>query len=81
VDAPPCANALAGSCERSDTFVEAERNDCFVIRCRTCQGINVWPCDKSENKGKYESELKRQLIEREKEEAFRRKRAYSGAGR
>jgi hypothetical protein len=81
MDAPPCANFLSGSCERSDTIVEAERGNCFVILCRTCSGRNIWPVDNEEKKGKYESELKRQLIEREKEEAFRRKRAYSGAGR
>lgn len=57
---PQCANHLQGSCERSDTYVEAERNNCFVIRCRTCKGVNVWPFDKEENLGRYTAFLKHQ---------------------
>ena len=57
---PKCANHLQGSCERSDTFVEAERQDCFVIKCRTCKGVNIWPFDKREKRGKFEAFLKHQ---------------------
>jgi hypothetical protein len=80
-DAPPCPNALERICSRSDTFVERETDDSFVIRCRTCYGINIFPKDKAEQGGRYEAELKRQLLQRQKEEHFRRTREYSNAGR
>lgn len=67
-DIPKCPNFLEGKCERSDTFVEAERQNCFVIRCRTCKTINVWPFDNEDNKGRYEAFLRRKL---EQENAVR----------
>jgi hypothetical protein len=59
-DIPKCANHLQGSCERSDTYVAGERHNCFVIQCRTCKGINIWPFDKEEKLGKYNAFLKHQ---------------------
>jgi len=79
-DAPPCPNALERRCAKSDTYVEAEKPDAFVIRCRTCGGRNIWPLDRVEKRGKYEAELKRQLLQRQKEEFFRRQKTYSLPG-
>jgi hypothetical protein len=77
MEIPRCPNNLEGSCERSDTFVEKEGDDFFTIRCRTCNGINVWPKDKDEQRGRYDAFLKRQLAERERLLADERQRAYS----
>ena len=55
---PECANYLEGTCERSDTCVSKETDSAFVIYCRTCKSVNVFPKDKDENKGKYDAFLK-----------------------
>ena len=55
---PVCANHLEGVCPRSDTFVEGERHNCFVIKCRTCKGVNIFPREKEENRGRYDAFLK-----------------------
>lgn len=57
---PPCPNFLERSCAQSEVFVAKETEDAFVLACRTCKGINVWPKDKAENKGRYEAGLARQ---------------------
>jgi len=77
---PKCANALEGICPKSDTYISKERDDCFVITCRTCRCINIWPKPKEEKMGRYEAGLKREAIKNEKEEFFARKRAYSVLG-
>ena len=76
-DIPKCGNFLAGSCERSDTYVEAERHDAFVIRCRTCKGVNIWPHDQSERAARYQAFLKRKADEEQLQRASERKREYS----
>lgn len=55
---PPCPNFLEGTCPRSDTVVEAERHECFVIKCRTCRSLNIFPRDKEEKRGRYDNFLK-----------------------
>lgn len=82
-DIPPCANNLesTGICARSDTFVSRETNEVFVITCRTCRGVNVWPKSKDENKGRYEAKLKLDADRNRLEEEIRRKREYSYKGR
>ena len=78
MNAPICPNfAERAGCDASNTFVERETDDAFVIRCRTCRGVNIWPKKNADNKGRYEADLKKQLLDREKEEHFRRKREYS----
>jgi hypothetical protein len=78
MNAPICPNfAERAGCEASNTFVENETDEAFVIRCRTCRGINVWPKKNAEGKGRYEAGLKKELLDRQKEEFFRRKREYS----
>lgn len=78
-DIPPCPNSLEGQyrCAASDTFVERETENAFVIRCRTCRGINIWPHEKDENKGRYEAKLKLEAVRNQRMEEIRRKREYS----
>jgi hypothetical protein len=57
---PTCGNFLAGTCERSDVYVSKETDTAFVIACRTCASVNVWPKDKNESAGKYEAYLRHQ---------------------
>jgi hypothetical protein len=38
--------------------VSKETDGAFVIRCRTCKSINVWPKDRDENAGKFQAFLK-----------------------
>ena len=82
-DIPQCANNLesTGICARSDTYVSRETDDAFVITCRTCKGINVWPKAKDEKKGRYEAKLKLDADRSRLEEEIRRKREYSIGGR
>lgn len=54
---PPCANFLEKACPQSETYVARERDDSFIIKCKTCGGINVFPKDKNESRGKYEAFL------------------------
>jgi hypothetical protein len=80
MNAPPCPNFPRDGCSQSNTFVSRETDDAYVIQCRTCKAINVWPKDKAEKAGKYEADLKRQLLKNQAEEQFRRKRQYSLPG-
>ena len=80
MDIPRCPNNIDGSCARSDTYVEKEGDSFFTIRCRTCGGINVWPKDKDEQRGRYDAFLKKQLMERERIAALARQRSYSVPG-
>lgn len=80
--APPCPNFLERQgCAASNTFVERETDDCFVILCRTCRGRNIFPKTNAEGRGRYEGHLRQQAIKHAKEEELRRKREYSNAGR
>ena len=60
---PSCFNATEGICPRSATFVEGEREidgkKYFVIRCRTCNGINIFPHEAAEKCGRLAAELKK----------------------
>lgn len=60
MELPPCGNALAGTCERSDVYISKETDGQFVFTCRTCKSINVWPKEKDEKAGRYQSFLKHQ---------------------
>ena len=74
---PRCGNNIAGTCERSDVFVSRETDTAFVLTCRTCKSINVWPKDKDENLGRYEAHMKR-VAAREAQERYESSRpAYS----
>jgi hypothetical protein len=80
MEIPKCANNLAGTCERSDTIVEAEKQNCFVIRCRTCKGINIWPRDDQERHDKYQGFLMKMAKQEQKNKLLERKREYSFGG-
>lgn len=56
---PTCGNFIAGTCERSDVYLSRETDGHFVITCRTCRSINVWPKDRDENAGRYQAYLKK----------------------
>lgn len=77
---PPCPNNLDGTCAKSDTYVDGERSGCYVIKCRTCKGINVWPANTSEAAGRYEAGLKQHAMAAEKEQLEARQREYSFRG-
>jgi hypothetical protein len=55
---PTCGNFLSGTCERSDVFVSRETNSVFVLTCRTCKSINVFPKDRDESLARYENYMK-----------------------
>jgi hypothetical protein len=77
---PSCANFLEHSCERSDTYISKETDFVFVITCRTCKGISVWPKKNPENRARYENFLHQQAQLREQMEAESRQRGYSISG-
>ena len=77
---PPCANALEGVCPRSDTYISSEKDDCFVIICRTCSGINIFPKSKDEAKGRYEAGLKREALKQQALDAVKRQKAFNIGG-
>jgi hypothetical protein len=58
MNVPGCANAAQGSCPRSNTFVSKETDEVFVITCRNCGGLNVFPKSVNENAGRYQAFLK-----------------------
>jgi hypothetical protein len=57
---PTCGNFLAGTCERSAVYVSKETDTAFVIACKTCKSVNIWPKEKEEGKGKYDAFMKHQ---------------------
>lgn len=74
---PRCGNALAGTCERSDVFVSKETDTAYVLTCRTCKSINVWPKDRDESLGRYEAQMK-QIAARQAQHEYESSRpAYS----
>ena len=77
---PECGNYLSKTCPRSDVYVEGERNGCYVLRCRTCKTVNIWPSDPSDNRGRYEGFLKQQADAAARERATAREREYSFGG-
>lgn len=56
---PTCGNFLAGSCERSDVVLSKETDSAYVLTCRTCASINVFPKDRNEDAGRYQAYLKK----------------------
>lgn len=72
---PPCANFTAGTCERSDTIVQSEKNNCFIIYCRTCKSFNVWPID--DRSERYNAFMKREQREGEKQRMWEARPLYS----
>ena len=55
---PVCGNYTAGTCERSSVYLSKETDHGFVITCRTCKSISVWPKEKEEGAGRYQAWLK-----------------------
>jgi hypothetical protein len=41
----------------SNTYVSRETDTAFVIKCKTCSGMNIFPKEKDESRGKYEAFL------------------------
>ena len=58
MELPVCGNFLSGACEKSNVFVSRETDEVFVITCKTCGGVNVWPKDRTEGAAKYQNFLK-----------------------
>lgn len=83
-DLPPCPNSLETQglkCPRSNPRIERETDDAFVLRCQTCQGINVWPKPKAEDRGRYQAGMMAESRRQKEEDETRRKRAYSFGGK
>lgn len=74
---PTCGNFLAGTCERNTVYVSKETDTAFVITCRTCGGINVWPKKNDEQKGRYEAFLKHQAARTAQERYESLRKSYS----
>ena len=78
---PECYNAKEKSCPRSDTFVEREKEIdgkiYFVVRCRTCQAVNIWPADTTDAAGRYEAFLRKKAQASEAERERERRKVYS----
>jgi hypothetical protein len=80
---PTCPNFLEGSCPRSEVCVSKETDNAFVITCRTCSCVNVFPKDRDERAAKYQVFLKKQADMEQRRQAMERAPAYSisSAGR
>ena len=58
-------------------FVSKETDSVFVLTCRTCNSINVFPKDRDENLGRYQNHLKH-VAAREAQQKYESSRpAYS----
>jgi len=68
-DIPQCPNSIEGQyrCAKSDVYVSKETDDAFVIRCRTCGTINIFPKSRDEKKGRYEARLKLDALRNQRE--------------
>jgi hypothetical protein len=77
MELPPCPNYREGSCERSDVIVSKETDNAFVIYCKTCKSINVFPKDRDEKSAKYQLFLKKQADMEERRRAAERSIGYS----
>lgn len=80
MELPPCANFREGTCERSQTFVAKETDDAYVIGCRTCKSINVFPKDLAEKSAKYSAFLKMKSGEKQAFKVKEHKQEYSIPG-
>lgn len=80
---PPCPNFREGSCPQSNVYVAKETDNAFVLACRTCDGVNVWPKDRDERSAKYQAFLKQRFDMEERRRAAERAPAFSftSAGR
>jgi hypothetical protein len=74
---PRCANNLEGHCPKSDTYVSRETDTTFAIVCKTCKGINIFPKDNADGRGKYDAFLKKEMELRQAREAHDRRTIYS----
>ena len=74
---PTCGNFLAGSCERSDVTLSRETDSAYVLTCRTCKSVNVWPKDRDENLGRYENYMKKVAARQAQEQYESSRPAYS----
>jgi hypothetical protein len=81
VELPVCGNFLNGSCERSDTHVSQETDEVFVIYCRTCKSVNVFPKDRSEGAARYQNFLKHRHDMEQKRRIEESGRVYSFGGK
>ena len=77
---PTCGNYTAGTCERSDVYVSRETDTAFVIGCRTCKSIAIWPKEKHEAAGKYEAFLKHKAARSAQEQFQLSRPAFSLPG-
>jgi hypothetical protein len=80
VELPTCGNFLSHTCARSDVFVSKETDTVFVITCRTCKGVNVWPKDPAEKAARYQAYLKKMYDLETKDIEARKTRAFSILG-
>jgi hypothetical protein len=80
MELPKCGNFLAGTCERSSTYVSRETDSAFVITCRTCRSHNIWPKDNSDKSAKYQAWMKKMYDLETKDIAARSRPAYSIPG-
>lgn len=80
MEIPGCMNAKEGSCPKSDTFVSKETDTEFVILCRTCRSVNVWPKSIPEQSGRYQSFLKHKAAReaQERYESMRKEFSFGG---
>lgn len=70
VTLPPCPNFKAGSCPQSEVFVMRETDDAYILACKGCRSVNVWPKDKAERRGRYEAFLSKEA-QKQSEEKIR----------
>ena len=72
-DLPSCFNFRRGTCERSDMTISEERDDCWVLLCRTCKSIQVSSKPDQTARARYRVQLERyESIRRAREERGRR---------
>lgn len=83
MELPPCPNFLQGSCPQSEVIVARETDSAFILACRTCRGVNVWPKDRDEKAAKYQAFLKQKLDMEQRRKAIESAPVYSvtSAGR
>lgn len=74
---PTCGNFLSGACEMSQVYVAKETDSAFIIACKTCSGVNVWPKDRDDNAARYQTFLKKQADMEARRRAIERAPAYN----
>ena len=74
---PTCGNFLAGTCEQSDVYLSRETDAAYVLTCRSCKSINVFPKDRDENLGRYTNYMKHLAARQAQTRHEGRRPAYS----